>query len=123
MKVNLSSITSHDIDGGRVFILTGELDASTCGGLVECLTGPPGALIVLDLSELMFMDSSGLGAIHLARRRAVKNGGTLVVCRPNPAGSRVLEITGLDTWVTDWDPAWANRSAVACSRYEHAKAT
>jgi anti-anti-sigma factor len=104
------SVTSHDFDGGRVFALTGELDASTCRGLCEHLIGPPGSLIVVDLCDLSFMDSSGLGAIHAARRVALDQGGTLVVCRPNPMVSRVLEITGLDTWVKDWDPGWLDGS-------------
>jgi anti-anti-sigma factor len=108
-------VRSHDFEGGRVFALRGELDASTCRGLVERLIGPPGSLVVVDLCDLSFMDSSGLGALHSARRRALKNGGTLVVCRPSPMVSRVLEITGLDTWVTDWDPKWSRGSVMRCT--------
>jgi anti-anti-sigma factor len=106
--VDLFGVTSYDVDGGCVFVLSGELDASTCQGLAERLTGPPGSLVVVDLGDLTFMDSSGLGAIHRARREAIKNGGNLVVSRPSPIVYRVLEITGLDTWVTDWDPKWSN---------------
>jgi stage II sporulation protein AA (anti-sigma F factor antagonist) len=103
-------VTSYDLEGGRVFSLRGELDASTCVTLVEHLTGVPGPLVVLDLHELTFMDSSGLGAIHRARQSALKEGGTLVVSRPNPMVARVLEITGLDTWIAEWDPKWADPS-------------
>jgi anti-anti-sigma factor len=103
-------VTSYDFEGGRIFALEGELDASTCRGLAEQLIGPPGSLIVVDLRDLTFMDSSGLGVIHEARRIAIKDGGNLVVCRPRPMVHRVLEITGLDTWVTDWNPAWSNLS-------------
>jgi anti-anti-sigma factor len=102
--------TSYYFDGGRIFALRGELDAFTCRGLAERLNGPPGSLIVVDLCELTFMDSSGLAAIHEARRIAIKDGGNLVVCRPRPMVYRVLEITGFDTWVTDWNPAWSNLS-------------
>jgi stage II sporulation protein AA (anti-sigma F factor antagonist) len=109
-------VTSYDFDGGRVFALRGELDASTCRGLAEHLIGPPGSLIVVDLCQLTFMDSSGLGAIHAARRMANKDGGTLVVCRPSPIVHRVFEITGLDTWVTDWDPEWSKGSPLGCAR-------
>ena len=101
-------VTSHDIQGGRVFALSGELDVTTSEGLAERLTGPPGALVVLDLSGLTFMDSSGIGAIHAARRLTIKNAGTLVVCRPSPPVQRVLEITGLDTWITDWEAEWSD---------------
>jgi anti-anti-sigma factor len=58
------------------------------------------------------MDSSGLGVIHGARRNAIKDGGDLVVCRPTPMVHRVLQITGLDFWVTEWDHEWSNRSVV-----------
>jgi anti-anti-sigma factor len=104
-------VTSHDFDGGRVFALRGELDACTSRGLVEHLTGPPGSVVVVDLYQLTFVDSSGLGALHAARQKAIQNGGTLVVCRPTPMVNRVLQITGLDMWVTDWDQEWSNDSA------------
>lgn len=111
--VDQLGLTSYEFDRGRIFVLWGELDASTCRGLTEHLVvGLPGSLIVLDLRRLTFMDSSGLGAIHAARRRAIDNGGTLVLSRPNPVVYQVLQSTGLDIWVTDWDPKWTNRSAV-----------
>jgi anti-anti-sigma factor len=53
------------------------------------------------------MDSSGLGAIHAARRSMNVAGGSLVVCRPTPMVLRLLEITGLDMWVEEWNPKWA----------------
>ena len=101
------SVTSRDFEEGRIFALKGELDASTCEGLAQQLHGSPGSLVVVDLSELTFIDSSGLGAIHSARRLAIKDGGTLVVSRPQPAVHRVLKLTGLDTWITDWNPIWS----------------
>lgn len=113
--VDLFGVTSYDFDGGRVFVWRGELDASSCRGLAELVTGPPGSLLVVDLGQLTFIDSSGLGALHAARQRAIKNGGTLVVSRPSPMVHRVLEITGLDLWIADWDPDWSNRTAVGCA--------
>jgi anti-anti-sigma factor len=107
MKVDQFGVISSEFEGGRIFTLRGELDAATCGGLAENLRGDPGSLVVVDLRQLTFIDSSGLGAIHNARRAAIDNGGNLVVCRPTPMVYRVLEITGLDTWVTDWDPRWS----------------
>ncbi len=112
MMVDPFDVTSYDFEGGRIFALRGELDASTCRGLAEQLIGPPGLLVVVDLCQVTFMDSSGLGAIHTARRRAMKDGGTLVVSRPTPMVRRVFEITGLDMWVEEWDPEWSRRSAV-----------
>ena len=107
MVDSLFGVTSRDIKGGRVFELSGELDAVTAEGIHEQLTGPPGSLVVIDLSALSFMDSSGLGAIHSARRKAINDGVTLVVSRPQLMVQRVLQITGLDIWITDWDPEWS----------------
>ncbi len=105
------SVTSREIKCGRVFVLSGELDMATCQGLDELLVGPPGSLVVLDLSQLGFMDSSGIGAIHRARRKVIMDGGILVLARPQPMVHRVLQITGLDDWVTDWDSEWGGPSA------------
>lgn len=113
--VNPFGVTSYDFHGGRLFALRGELDASTCRGLAERLIGPPGSLVVVDLFELTFIDSSGLGAIHAAWKEAIRDGGNLLICRPSPMVHRVLEITGLDGWITDWDPDWSNGSAVGCA--------
>ncbi len=107
---DLFAVTSYEVEGVRVFALRGELDAATGRGLAEQLTGAPGSLVVVDLRQLTFIDSSGLGVLHTARRAAIDDGGSLVVCRPTPLVHRVLEITGLDTWVTDWDPRWSEGS-------------
>jgi anti-anti-sigma factor len=109
---DLFGVTSSDFDGGRLVALRGELDASTCPRLTEHLIGLPGSLVVVDLHQLTFIDSSGLGAIHSGRRLAIACGGNLVVCRPSARVYRVLEITGLDTWVEEWDPAWSNDTQV-----------
>jgi anti-sigma B factor antagonist len=108
-------VDSYDFDGGRVIALGGELDVYTCQGLAERMSGIPGSLIVVDLAQLTFIDSSGLGLIHQARRKAIEDGGNLVVCNPCPRVLRVLEITGLDTWVTDWDSKWSKGSRVGCA--------
>jgi anti-sigma B factor antagonist len=106
--LDIFDVTSYAFDGGRVLALKGELDASTVSRFAEQSLGEPGALVVLDLKHLTFVDSSGLGAIHVARQQVTNDGGMLVVSRPSPAVHRVLEITGLDIWVAEWDPAWSN---------------
>lgn len=105
--VDSFGVTARDIEGGRVLELSGELDVSTCQGLVSKLVGVPGSLVVIDLSKVSFMDSSGLGVINRARRIAMEEGGVLVVSRPQPMVHRVLQITGLDIWLADWDPQWS----------------
>ncbi|KOX25474.1 MULTISPECIES: STAS domain-containing protein [unclassified Streptomyces] len=51
--------------------------------------------LVLDLSALDFMDSSGLNVLIRAGRDARESGGDLHLAAPTPAVRRILEITGL----------------------------
>ena len=97
---------SYDVKGIRVVAPSGEIDAATCAQLAEQLTAPPGSRLVVDLDQVTFLDSSGLGTLHRARQRALEVGGDLVVTRPTPFVFRVLEITGLDAWVREWEPRW-----------------
>jgi len=113
--VDLFSVRSRDIEGGRVFAFRGELDISTTEGLVERIMGPAGSLIIIDLSELTFADSSGLGAILTARWRTIRDGGMLVLSRPQRNVQALLEMTGLDELVTDWDPEWDGPSVARSS--------
>jgi anti-anti-sigma factor len=54
---------------------------------------PPVVRVVL--SELEFIDSSGLALLIRARLRAQQLGRELVVCEPTPAIARIFEVTGL----------------------------
>ncbi|MGW0119656.1 STAS domain-containing protein [Streptomyces sp. NPDC003327] len=51
--------------------------------------------LVLDLSALSFMDSSGLNVVIKAAREARERGGDVHLVAPTPAVRRLLEITGL----------------------------
>ena len=79
--------------------LSGELDLASAPKLDDELKhvedGGP-ALIVLDLRELSFMDSSGLRALLAADARAKEAGRRLVLVRGDERVQRVLRITRLD---------------------------
>lgn len=51
--------------------------------------------VVVDLSGVTFIDSSGIGVLVGALKRAREHGGTLVLVCPQPRVRRVFEITGL----------------------------
>ena len=79
--------------------LRGELDISTAPRLDESLqrveaAGP--ALLVLDLSPLDFMDSTGLRLLIGADMRAREAGRRLVLVQGNDMVQRVLRLTRLD---------------------------
>jgi anti-anti-sigma factor len=98
-------------DGVRLH-LSGELDVSVIDRLQDRLSsmGRGGEIVLLDLSELSFIDSSGLNVILTAYRRAQREGWDLRV-EPTMSGpvERVVTMMGLDAvfWA-DPDPRSAD---------------
>jgi anti-sigma B factor antagonist len=82
-----------------VLALAGELDVANATEAYKRMLGlqlRPGGQLVLDLSELTFMDSTGIRLILQAGELARMHGAALVVVRPPAAVMRVLELVGLD---------------------------
>jgi anti-sigma B factor antagonist len=76
----------------------GELDVATASRLeaaLDPLVDSGASLIALDLSEVSFLDSSGLRTIVRTATALEDAGGRLVIDGVSPAVSRVLEVTGL----------------------------
>lgn len=83
--------------GVAVMALSGELDMATAPILRENLARveDSGAVsIMLDLSEVTFIDSSGLKEFLEARSRAQDNGHRLLMSGASPAAQRLFELTG-----------------------------
>lgn len=85
--------------GAAVVKLAGEVDMSHSPGvhqaLVEVLENRPGRLVI-DLTEVSYMDSSGVGILVDALRRVRVSGGKLVLAAVAPRVLSVLQITKLD---------------------------
>ena len=82
----------------------GELDAYTVGQFREALgelASEPKLLI--DMSEVPFVDSAGLGALIGGIRRAREAGGDVAVSCNRPTLVRLLHTTGFDRIVTVTD--------------------
>ena len=78
--------------------LLGELDMSTAPQLREellRLASDGATLVTVDLSELAFVDSTGLSVLITALKRLRQQGGEMALRSPTPGTRRVLEITGL----------------------------
>ena len=81
--------------------LQGELDLSNAQLLRETLERVPLAkLVALDMTELTFIDSTGLGAIAQFGKRLRDAGGALYLVVTRPAIRKVLSITSLDKHFT-----------------------
>ena len=78
--------------------LLGELDMSTAPQLrdeLARLTSDGAQVVTLDLSDLAFIDSTGLSVLITGLKRLRQQGGDLALRSPTPGTRKVLEITGL----------------------------
>lgn len=90
-------ITIDRNDDHTVCRPVGELDAYTVGAFREALTGlADESRLLIDLSEVPFMDSVGLGALIVGIRRARDNEGQIAVACSRPTLTRLLHTTGFD---------------------------
>ncbi len=89
--------------------LAGELDLSTAAELERTLRQAQARapVVVLDLRELTFIDSSGLHVIVNANARAIRADGRLIVVRGARQLDRLLTVIGLCELleIVDLDPA------------------
>jgi anti-sigma B factor antagonist len=78
--------------------LAGELDISTSPDLQDTLAELTDAprRVAVDLSDLEFMDSTGLAALLGAHKALSEHGGTLELRHPNKMIVNLVQITGLD---------------------------
>ena len=85
------------IDGGVILSVAGEVDLLTADRLRAALEAEVDrhALVVVDLTAVGFLSSSGLAALALAHRAAVAAGHVLRLVAGNRVTLRPLQITGL----------------------------
>ena len=85
-------------DGVETLVVEGEVDIATASRLLSVLNSSVADAIkavVVDLSQVGFMDSTGLALLINANRRlSVRRKGFAVVCTPGPLW-RVFEITDM----------------------------
>jgi anti-anti-sigma factor len=94
------SIKCHTHHGIRVVTVQGEIDADVCPMPEAALHTEPSTSsprIVLDLSGVTFMDSSGVNLFANTYQTVNKAGGWLRIAAAIPAVERVLNLVGLDT--------------------------
>jgi anti-sigma B factor antagonist len=95
----MSYTLEHDpVDAGHLIAVTGELDIAATPELSTILlmaARSPGALVVLDLAHVEFIDSSALGTLLRAAGEVESSGKRLrIVCGEGPI-RRLLEMTNL----------------------------
>jgi anti-anti-sigma factor len=115
MSLELSTTTVEDF---TVVALTGELDIYTVSAFRNELEAqdPASARLVIDLTEVTLLDSSGLGSLVSMLNRTREGSGQLGLVCPQRQVRRVFEITGLRRAFVFGDDVAAVRDALDAER-------
>lgn len=92
------SIHIHVVEGLHVFELTGSLDIATSPAVRAALTNASEQgdhRLIVDLTKVDFLDSTGLGALIGGQRRAKEFAGEIRLVAKEGQILRLLRITGL----------------------------
>ncbi|MDO8587990.1 MAG: STAS domain-containing protein [Armatimonadota bacterium] len=97
-KPTIASFVTTDAEGNRTLRILGEIDLSTCASFKSVLASASADYrgeLTLDLTDVEFMDSSGLHALMEMTRELIARGGSIGLRNPGRAIYRLLEISGL----------------------------
>ena len=92
--LSLSATTMPD--GSHLITVGGEIDLSNATQLAEYIVQFEQGDVELDLTDVTFVDSSGLRALLAAHERIKRGGARLVVRKASDRVLRVLGMAGLD---------------------------
>ena len=85
-------------DRAAVLAVTGELDLASSPALegeLERVSQSDAWVVIVDLRELEFLDSTGLGVLVKANHRAEEAGRRFALVRGGPQVQRLLNLTGI----------------------------
>ena len=105
--MELQLATRHEGDVAVVSAL-GEVDVFSAPGLdseLDALIAAGNARLVVDLSEVSFLDSTGLGVLVKALKHAREADGWLHLVVTSDRIRKIFEITGLDASIPIFDTA------------------
>ena len=111
--------TVEEMQGIPVVVAAGEIDITNAtdlrAALLEASAAGAGTLVV-DLTQTLFCDSAGLHALVGAHRRALAEGGAVVLAVSGGAVLRILTLTGISALIpsfTSLEAALAQAAATA----------
>jgi anti-sigma B factor antagonist len=102
MKVDIDKLA----DNVNLIKLSGRLDAggsTVTRESLKTLAAQERPHLILDLSEVSFIDSSGLGALVSVLKAARQQGGDLVMCGAQQQAKMLFKLTMLDQILTQYD--------------------
>jgi anti-anti-sigma factor len=91
------SIVSDQLDGMAVVTVSGEIDLTSSDSLQGSIERTTSPTVVLDLSRVAFLDSSGIRAIDRSRRSLIsQERSLLIVSPPDTPSAWTLRVAGFD---------------------------
>lgn len=93
------SVSQQEVGGFPVVSIKGEIDVYSAPQLKEALTGlleADASAVVVDLTDVGFLDSTGLGALVAARTSATDSDVRLPIVSDRDRILKLFRITGLD---------------------------
>ena len=99
MSSSLQITVSTDPAGVIILSLKGELDGSTYKDLqakAEEVINDDSNNILIDMSNLDYIGSAGLRAIHTTSNSTKEKGGAVKLLNPSDASQRILKTLGFD---------------------------
>jgi anti-sigma B factor antagonist len=98
MNLDITTAGAASAPDGTVVTLTGELDLASAPELsarIDALLAAGQTRLVIDLGELTFCDSTGIGILIRANNGCQQRNGYLRLAAPNHNVARVLDVVGL----------------------------
>lgn len=91
------ALSSRTVGTTAILAVGGEIDMATTDqlrrALDELIDGS--TRVVCDLTDVTFIESTGIGVFVAARKHLLARRGSLVLVAPRPAIRRILELVGL----------------------------
>lgn len=108
MDLLTASVTARESAGEpyTLIVLSGDIDVTNSEQLRDLLdteVARQPRLLIVDLSGVPFMDSSGLQALLRANRALDRMGGVLSLVAPREAVARTLRLTAADRLIPVYD--------------------
>jgi anti-sigma B factor antagonist len=94
--------TSTDVTGRPVLVLRGDVDLQTADRLRDAVddAAADATTVIIDLRDVRFMDSPGLGTLIFCHQRLAADDVSLIVRSPQGHVRELFELVQLDTLVS-----------------------
>jgi anti-sigma B factor antagonist len=99
-------------EAGTTVSIAGELDIATTRPVRDALEAA-GDAVVVDLTDVTFMDSTGLGVLLAFERSLRERGGRMTIACPEGPARLIFDVTGVDKQIRLYGSLDAAQAAIA----------